>query len=484
MQAPAAPEAAVPAAAGVGVPAVEAEAPGEDRGVETSGSGLFEASLSGADTTFDEGDSGGDGLGRGFDLNGYVRGDMFVGKVPGYSQGEIKAGYGELALQLKVSGGALADGFAEARFRYGRQGHEQKLFSDLREAYVNAYFGLVDLRLGHQIIVWGRADGFNPTNNLTPMDLRIRSPIEDDRRLGNVGARAFLNLTPVRIEGVWMPLYSPTEVPEIQTPASVAFAEPDYPAPELANGLVAGRVSLELPAVEMSVSVLRGFAPLPGLAFSGLSPADSAPEVYILRRPYKHHVVGFDFSTAIGDAFAIRGEAAYRHAPGWDRKVNAPRPDVQYVLGADRSFGPVSVVAQYIGRYTLEWERDEGLDDPDQLSRYSEWEPILRDVSRERVTQELAFRNQMLFQQLERVQHIAFLRVAWPMLNETLEVSALGTLNFSTEEWIAYPKVTYKIADNASTSVGAEIYMGPDRTLMGLVDEQMSAGYAELRYSF
>ena len=62
----------------------------------------------------------------------------------------------------------------------------------MREAYVNAYLGPFDLRLGKQIIVWGRADALNPTNNLTPVDFRIRSPLEDDIRLGNVGARAFL----------------------------------------------------------------------------------------------------------------------------------------------------------------------------------------------------------------------------------------------------------------------------------------------------
>ena len=78
-----------------------------------------------------------------------------------------------------------------------------------------AYLGPVDLRLGQQIIVWGRADALNPTNNLTPVDFRIRSPIEDDIRLGNVGARAFLRLSPVRLEGVWMPVYLPTELPTV-----------------------------------------------------------------------------------------------------------------------------------------------------------------------------------------------------------------------------------------------------------------------------
>ena len=119
-----------------------------------------------------------------------MRGDVFVGKVPGPERGEMKANYGELSLQLRTAKSAYGDGFADARIRYGLQGDQQGTFIDLREAYVNAYLGPFDLRLGKQIIVWGRADALNPTNNLTPVDFRIRSPLEDDIRLGNVGARA------------------------------------------------------------------------------------------------------------------------------------------------------------------------------------------------------------------------------------------------------------------------------------------------------
>ena len=103
------------------------------------------------------------------------------------------------------------DGFAELRLLYGMQSQtEQQAVLDVREAYVNTYVGPVDLRLGKQIIVWGRADLLNPTANLTPNDLHARSPIEDDRRIGNIAARANLRLAPVRIEGVWIPTCTAT----------------------------------------------------------------------------------------------------------------------------------------------------------------------------------------------------------------------------------------------------------------------------------
>jgi hypothetical protein len=90
---------------------------------------------------------------------------------------------------------------------------QQDATVDVREAYVNAYLGPLDLRLGKQIIVWGRADLLNPTSNLTPVDFHSRSPIEDDRRIGNLGARAFLRFSPVRLEGAWLPTYAATQMP-------------------------------------------------------------------------------------------------------------------------------------------------------------------------------------------------------------------------------------------------------------------------------
>src|SRR6185503_16216558 len=197
-----------------------------------SGGGLFEQSQAAAAPaapapTSDLGSAAGKAP---FTLNGYARGDVFVGKVQDVNAAEMKANYGELSLQLRTLKSSFGDGFADARIRYGLQGNQTGTFIDLREAYVNTYLGPFDLRLGKQIIVWGRADALNPTNNLTPVDFRIRSPLEDDIRLGNVGARAFLRLSPVRLEGVWMPTYLPTELPPVGLPPLVSFGPTRFPS--------------------------------------------------------------------------------------------------------------------------------------------------------------------------------------------------------------------------------------------------------------
>ena len=477
------------AVAGTAAPEAAAEPePEADEIVDTSGSGLFEQSQAGG--AIEEAEGGVGAAPSDFDLNGYVRGDLFVGKVPGFRQGEIKAGYGELALQVKVKPDrhGYGDGYAEFRLRYGLQGEDRELFADLREAYVNAYLGPFDFRFGHQIIVWGRADAINPTNNLTPLDLSIRSPVEDDRRVGNIGARMFVNLTPVRLEGVWMPLYSPVKFPAVPFPQYVAEGDPDYPAPELSNGLGAGRVHLELSDFEMSGSYLYGYAPFPGLALQDFTVGVDPPEVRVSRTAYNHHVVGFDFSTALGDVLAVRGEAAYRRPLHHESRVYAPRPDLQYVLGVDRSFGPVSVIAQYLGRYVFDWQRETEPDtpvDPVTLASFTPpLPPLVEQGVIDAINQDLAVRNQLIFQQTAEVQHLASLRLEWLTLHETLSLSALGMVNFTTREWLVYPKLRYQLSDRMSAYLGGELYVGPEGTLLGLIDETMSAGYAELRYSY
>jgi hypothetical protein len=90
----------------------------------------------------------------------------------------------------------------------------------------------------------------------------------------------------------------------------------------------------------------------------------------------------------------------------------------------------------------------------------------------------------MIFSQTERVQHLATARVEWLTLNDTLSLSAVGMVNVSTKEWMAAPKIGYHLSDATTAYVGAEVGSGPHGTLFGLVDQTMSAGYAELRSTF
>jgi hypothetical protein len=431
-----------------------------------------------------------------FTLTGYMRGDLFAGKVSGEDAAEMKAAYGELDLTLRTAKESYGDGFAEARIRYGLQADGlQATVVDLIEAYVNAHLGPVDLRIGQQIIVWGSADGLNPTNNLTPLDFRIHSPIEDDIRIGNAGARAFLRFAPFRLEGVWMPLYLPTELPAVSLPQYVSYGRPLFPSLNLKDGTEAARLHLEVAAIEMSVSYLHGFAPLPGLSATGINltaaddgtpSATTPPSILVSRTAYEQQVLGFDFSTSLGEIATLRGEAAYRRPYNWaglaDQHIAFP--DVQYTIGADHTFGSLSVIAQYMGRYVLDWQKLSG---PGMVLNPSvlPMEPIGNlSVVSQNVNSTLAKQNQILFSQTAQIQHLATLRFEWLGLHETLSISSLCLYNFTTHEFLATPRIGYRLSDAMTMYAGAQLFHGPANTLFGIIDAQLSAGYAELRYTF
>ncbi|HTQ08319.1 MAG TPA: DUF1302 family protein [Polyangiaceae bacterium] len=457
-----------------------APAPADTSGEVSSGSGLFEASQSGEASASGASEAP---ASTGAEFNGYVRGDLFAGETRYRQHAEMKAAYSEAALRLTLKKEKFGDAFAEARLRYGLQGDTSGLIVDLREAYVNLYAGPLDLRLGKQIVVWGRADALNPTSNLTPVDFRVHSPQEDDRRVGNVGARAFLNFQPLRLEGVWMPLYEPTQLPPLPLPPRVVVGDPTYPVPHLQNGTEGGRIHLEFPAVEMSASYVYGYAPLPGLLHGTITNlGNAAAQAEITRVAYNQHVVGFDFATTLFDWLGLRGEAAYRDPLHFRDRVYAPNPDVQYVVGVDHTFGEVSVIAQYLGRYVINYQKYlEGNADTEQL--------VLQNAARvdqaeAQIDGVLRAKNQILFSQLHQVQNMASLRVEWLTMHQTLTASALAFVNFSTQEWLLFPKIAYALSDNMTATVGAEIYEGPSDTLFGVIRSELSAGYGELRMAF
>ena len=464
-----------------------------------------------------------------FDLNGYVRGDLWAGKMPDYSRAEMKNGYGELALKLLVSKGNYGSAYGEVRFKGGylKDGYylaqpSETLMADedlgkasgsvqLREAYVNLYAGKLELRLGHQIVLWGRADGINPTNNITPIDMRVRSPEEDDRRLANTGLRAKLNLSPVRIEAIWMPFYNASLMPQVVISEALRFTQPDYPDFDVANGLFAGKIDLVLPAIEMSVSYLNGYSLTPGIAYASNNFSigfydpdyDLTPDPYtvtLARTAYRHQVVGFDFSTTLGSFMGLRGEVAFRYPEKQNEdaedRLHIPNPDLYYVLGADKEFGNLMVVAQYIGRYVLDYDNRPNVFDADteadldeigasiELDNLEEAGNPADRLVEYSANKELVPINQMIHGQTQEIQHGVSLRLSYTTLHDTLTFIVFGMANLSTEEIVVYPKVQYTLTDAMTLSVGAELYFGPEDTLFGLIDETLSAGYAEMKVSF
>jgi hypothetical protein len=137
----------------------------------------------------------------------------------------------------------------------------------VREAYVDYYGFLLDhdwvkldLRAGKQVLGWGEADGFNPTNPLDPLDLE--NPLEMKTRLGNVSLKATLTVGEewFSLEGVLVPRVLPSVLPVELFLGENPLDSPLMPRFELGSMLPAG-LDLDLVTEPLGREVLKTATP-------------------------------------------------------------------------------------------------------------------------------------------------------------------------------------------------------------------------------
>ena len=406
---------------------------------------------------------------KNFELYGSMRGVFYGGKIKGKSGSEIKSGYGETSLKIKLRTGEYGAGFSELRFRRGLEFGEYISEVNIREAYVSAYIGKFDFRIGHQIVLWGRADGKNPTDNITPKNILVRSPDEDDRREANFLIKSTYNVYPLKFELIWVPFYSASVLPVkfAELPPNVKLVEPDYPDADFKNSALALRLNIESASIDGSLSYFSGYNPFPGVAARLSSVTLPIDYFDVFQRAYKMKVLGADFSTTLG-SFGLRGEAAFRN-PDKDHENYSyvPFKEIQYIIGIDKEFNNFSIILQYLGTYVKDFKKIEELQMPENTIQY-----------------ELEQKNRVFSSQLNKLSHSVSFRPAIVLAHETLNIELLGLYNFTTEEVFLKPKLTYDIEDALQFTIGIEYYSGPENTLFGMIDNHLNAVYTELKVSF
>lgn len=261
----------------------------------------------------------------------------------------------------------------------------------LREGYIRYSAGDVDIRIGNQIISWGRADAPNPTDNLSPRDYTLLVPENDDQRLGTTAVKLDYHLSDITATFVYVPLFTQSKVPIPPQPGvSIADKRP--------NGGSAG-VKLDYVGcgAEGSISFYDGFDLIPDLQIEALTTTGADFSL----RHRRIRVLGIDGAAAVGD-YGLRAEAAYT----WTQKdANDPlrkKPFFYAVAGFDRTFdGNVNVNLQYYLRYVT------GFRDPAAIAN-----PGLREI---------ATQAALLFNQTDKFDNGMSMRVATTWMNNVLE---------------------------------------------------------------
>ena len=329
---------------------------------------------------------------------------------------------------------------------------------ELREAFVDVRFGPLDIRAGRQIIAWGRADGLNPTDNLTGEDLTLLAPDNDDRRRGTTALRASYYLGDVSVSGLWLPEFRSHEFPLPPAPGYTFVRDhPDWPGDQWAL-----RVEQTGRVVDWSVSYFAGHDLTPDL---GVRRAVPIPVREAITLSYHRlRVFGADMAANLGRV-GLRAESAYvdtEDGAGHDPFIK--NSFLFVVVGGDRTFREyLNLNVQYLVRF---------------VRAHTSVRPGLSPA--EAGVAEL---QAILNSQSTRVQHGASFRVSHKWLRETLEGECAAAGFFGPGGLTLRPKVTYAVTDHWKALVGAELFRGDSSSVFGLLRPNSTA-YLEARWSF
>jgi hypothetical protein len=283
-------------------------------------------------------------------VTGYAEADQIV-----YADTRGTAGHNgrnELLAQVEGSArfGRLFSLFGSVELRADFADHNRDRVR-AEEMYADVVYKAFDLRVGRQILAWGKTDLVNPTDHLSPRD--FTDPLEsDDERLGVWGIRPRLQLGDLLWEGVivpaftasllpfdsprWSPPFPPRTPSPVDPTQSIALSyevTSGEPATTFANTQYATKVSGSVRGWDLSASYFDGWEDVPHVRRELTITGAGTGTVRVTPEYLRKRAVGGDVATVAG-AFTVRGEAAYIELePG-------SGPDhFQYVLGVERTLG-------------------------------------------------------------------------------------------------------------------------------------------------
>ncbi len=336
----------------------------------------------------------------------------------------------------------------------------------VRELYWRQAFGAVDVRAGRLMPAWGRADGLNPTDNLTARDYTLLAPEDADLRHGRNGVQLDYGLP--RDAGVvsatWFAQDDSHRIPLTQLP-SVTYRI-DAPAHRDHRDSWALKWDITADGVDGSVSYYEGTDLMPDLSLAALSFTGAE----IALRNARTRVWGADVSVQRG-AVVWRAEAAYIQPRVNDADEFAhKRPAFTVVGGPEWSGGGWTVGTQGV------WQWVRGFRSPDALA-----DPIARDV---------AWRQAATANQVAAQQGGLTLRVARRMLNDALLLESTVLALWPVRErdsqspsGIWRSKLDYALDDHWNLQLGHERPFGPAHSQTGQLTQNRLA-YVQLRRSY
>jgi hypothetical protein len=396
----------------------------------------------------------------GLDLRGFA-----LGNYSGRTTGRIPPGPEGRALllaeeRLRLDLTAWTDA-VDAQIRVKLDGvHDAvagDLDLDLREAYLDYTAGDLDFRLGRQIATWGVGDLLF-INDVFPknwVSFFSGRPLEY-LKIGVDGLRVHYASDLLNAELLAIPRFEPDTVP---TPerfflhddyASVTDRDEDLPDTTLENTEIGLRLYRRVGSFDLSAYAYRGYWRSPGQRPDDPNNPTRVTSIYPPLSVYGLSAQG----QALGGVLSLEGGYYDSRDDRDGDDLAVPNSQMRFLAGYQTQLGP---------DFTL------------GVQYYAE---IMADFD--------AYKNSLPagFARKEKYRDIVTLRLIQFLLYETWKLTLFAFYGPAENDYLLQPQIAYRVSDNLSIALGANVFGGEKRTtFFGQFDQDDNA-YLNLRYDF
>ena len=153
--------------------------------------------------------------------------------------------------------------------------------------------------------------------------------------------------------------------------------------------------------------------------------------------------------------------------------------DFSYVAALETNISGFTVIAQYVGKFVPDFNAlvQPVLSDPMNPLAQMQYANAMIDY-------DSRLFNRRIFHQQEKMNHAVALSFTKSFGYDAWELMCTGYFDIAAEEWLVQPKLTYKINDALSATMGGNYMHGTSKTLFGYASTIMNGAFISLKASF
>ncbi|RBW52005.1 hypothetical protein DS878_01305 [Marinobacter sp. F3R11] len=307
----------------------------------------------------------------------------------------------------------------------------------ISELYIRNRDWLCTPALGKKQVIWGRADGINPTDLVSPTNYRRLTPERNDQRSGNWGLHLDCAVNQGRLQIHALNHFRFNDVP-LPTTTGVQFIEED---PSVRPTL-AVKYDVLGSTADWSVSVIDGHDLFPTFALRNIT----SQGITLGQHATRMRMLGSDLTL-------VRGGLAYRAEIAWvdfhqasNTSVARRRPYTSLIAGAE----------WYLG-------------DSETVSLQSFWRHLksLSQPSSDPLMEQIQDAQSLVSNELDTDQYGITFRYAKPLIDSKADLDIFAVWTEPRGDWMLRGRLKYALTDNFRINTGFEFFGGPEESYLG-----------------